>query len=90
LGEYVVNLHIKDFSIRRQSHNLGFIVEGRPAGKGQLDIPWLLERLRSYGRDFNAILELWPPPELTVEDTIRKENMWVSESVRYLRTLIPD
>jgi sugar phosphate isomerase/epimerase len=88
LTPYVVNLHIKDFTIRRHRHMLGFEVEGTPAGQGMLDIPWLLGRLRDCGRDPNAILETWPPPEADLTQTIAKEDAWVRESIQYLRTLI--
>lgn len=90
LGPYVVNLHVKDFSIRRHRHMLGFEIEGVPAGKGMLDVPALLATLSRLGRDCNAILETWPPPEPSVEQTIIKENEWVRESIHYLRTLIKD
>ena len=90
LGPWVVNLHIKDFVIYRASHNLGFIIEGRPAGEGMLDIPWLLGRLQALGRDPNAIVELWTPPEDTVDETICKEAAWAERSVAYLRGLIPN
>ena len=88
LGQYVVNLHVKDFTIRRHRHMLGFEVEGTPAGQGMLDIPWLLGRLNELGRSPNAILELWTPPEPEVAQTIAKEDAWVRESISYLRTLI--
>lgn len=88
LAPYVVNLHVKDYSIRRHHHNLGFEVEGTPAGQGMLDMPWLLDKLGKHGRDFNAILETWPPPEPSLQQTIAKEDKWVVESIRYLRTLI--
>ncbi len=88
LGPYVVNLHVKDFAIQRLDHMLGFSVEGRIAGKGQLDIAWLLDTLQAYARTESAILELWPPPEGIVEATIEKEDAWVVESVRFLRKLI--
>ena len=90
LGPYAVNLHVKDFSLRRLTHNMGFLVEGRPAGQGRLDVPWLLRQLRATGRDPNAILEQWPPPENDLEATIVKEAAWAEESVAYLRALIPD
>jgi sugar phosphate isomerase/epimerase len=90
LGPHVVNLHIKDFAIRRVDHNMGFIVEGKPAGSGMLNVPALLQRLKHFGRDFNAIFELWPAPEADIEATIRKEQAWVDASIRYLRTLITD
>lgn len=90
LGHWIVNLHVKDYAITRPPHHKGFVVEGRPAGLGQLDIPGLLAELRRKGRDPNAIVELWPPPEPTVTASIAKEEAWARESVRYLRTLIPD
>lgn len=90
LGPLTVNLHFKDFTIFRASHMMGFMVEGRPAGLGKLDAPWLLAELKRYGRDCNTILELWTPPEDTLEATILKEQRWAEESIHYLRTLIPD
>lgn len=90
LGQYVVNLHVKEFIVRRLSHNLGFEVTGLPAGQGMLDMPALLNALGQHGRDLNAIIELWPAPEATIEATVAKERAWVVESVAYLRTLIKD
>jgi 3-oxoisoapionate decarboxylase len=90
LAPYVVNLHLKDFTIARLPHMMGFTVGGAPAGKGRLDIPKLLDTLRRQGVDPNAILELWPPPEDDPDATAAKEEAWVRESVAYLRTLIPD
>jgi sugar phosphate isomerase/epimerase len=89
LAPYVVNLHVKDFSIRRHDHTLGFILEGTPAGKGMLDMPWLLAQLTAHQRIFSLIVETWPSPEATLEATIEKEDRWVAESVAYLRTLLP-
>jgi sugar phosphate isomerase/epimerase len=88
LGKYVINLHIKDFTIRRQRYGFGFEVEGRPAGQGMLDVPWLPGQLRDFGRDPNAILETWPPPETDLAQTIAKEDAWVVESLGHLHTLI--
>ena len=90
LAPLVTNLHIKDFAIRRANHQMGFAIEGTPAGKGRLDIPWLLDIVRNNGRDANAILELWTPPEDELDATIAKEDAWARSSVDYLRTLIPD
>lgn len=39
LGPSVVNLHLKDFVVLRAAHMMGFSIEGRPAGRGQLDVP---------------------------------------------------
>ena len=90
LGPLVVNLHVKDFTIFRASHLMGFTVEGRPAGQGKLNVPWLLEELAGLSLDPNAILELWTPPKETLDATIAKEDTWAVESLGYLRTLIPN
>jgi sugar phosphate isomerase/epimerase len=90
LAPWVVNLHVKDFVIRRVDYQLGFVIEGCPAGQGRLDVAWLLDELRAAGRAPNAILELWTSPEPTLKGTIEKEDRWASASVNYLRTLIDD
>lgn len=90
LGPHIVNLHIKDYEIFRMPHLKGFVCEGRAAGQGQLNIPPLLDRLRALGRNPNAILELWPPPQATLEESMALEMRWAEESIAYLRRLIPD
>lgn len=88
LAPFVANLHVKEFRIRRMEHQLGFIIEGCSAGKGMLDLPWLLRQLESSAHRFNAILEQWIPFSHSIEDTIRREQQCARESVDYLRTLI--
>lgn len=88
LGPWTVNLHVKDFNIRRADHKMGFVIEGTPAGQGRLDFPWLLEKLRPYGRDFNSILELWTPPDSDIPATIAREDRWAKDSINYLRGFI--
>ena len=45
LAPHTLNLHLKDFTVRRVSHMMGFVVEGTPAGQGMLDVPWLLRHM---------------------------------------------
>jgi sugar phosphate isomerase/epimerase len=90
LGPRVFNLHLKDYVVRRAPHLKGFVIEGCPAGRGHLDIPHLLQRLREMGSDPNAIVELWPAPEPTPDGTAAKEAAWAAESVRYLRKFISE
>jgi len=88
LGPFVVNLHVKDFTIARLSHNMGFELTGSPAGQGMLDVLSLMGRLEDSGRAFNAILEVWTPYTDNVEDTIKKEVAWVEQSITYLKEVI--
>ena len=90
LAPWAVNLHVKDFAIFRPRHHGGFTIEGRPVGQGRLDVPWLLQELRAYGRAPNVVLEQWPPVGETLADTIAAESAWAVESVEYLRQFIPD
>lgn len=85
LAPYTVNLHIKDFSIKRVDHLMGFTVLGAPAGQGDLDIPWLINSINEEHQEINAILEQWTPPEENVEMTIVKEKDWALQSITYLK-----
>lgn len=84
---YTINLHIKDFTIRRISHKMGLIIEGTPAGRGMLNIKALIEKLSASDHCDSAILELWTPPGNEIEDTILKEEKWAEESIEYLKSL---
>lgn len=84
---HTVNLHIKDFNVKRVTHKMGFLVEGLPAGKGFLNIEMLVSRLSEYGKCDSAILELWTPPEAGIELTIKKEKEWADESVSFLKKI---
>jgi sugar phosphate isomerase/epimerase len=85
LVPYTINLHIKDFTIRRLSHKMGMVVEGAPAGKGMLNIKELIDKLIILKRCESAILELWTPPETVIVDTLKKEEQWAQESIDYLK-----
>lgn len=85
LAPYTVNLHMKDFGIRRLPHLMGFQIDGRPAGQGRLNIPWLVDQVRSAGHCQTAVLEQWVVPEADLTDTIAKEAAWATESMAYLQ-----
>ena len=87
LAPYTINLHLKEFIIRRVSHKMGFVVEGAPAGEGMLNIPWLIQTVTNTGKCKNAILELWTPPCELLAETIRKEDDWAEISIKNLKKL---
>lgn len=89
LGPHTVNLHLKDFAITRLPHAMGFLIEGRPAGRGRLDVPALRSRLAHHGRCRTAILETWTPPESRLVDTLVKEREWADASLAFLKPLFP-
>jgi len=90
LAPLTIGLHLKDFVVKRVWHMMGFTVEGKPAGTGQLDIPWLLDTLQAAGARFNVILELWPPYQGSLQATIDLEHAWAVESIPRLRRYIQD
>ena len=90
LAGHTVNLHVKDFIIRRVPYAMGFTVAGRPAGQGMLDVAALRDAVTASGRCRSAILETWTPPEPDIGATIVKERRWAEESITYLKRLFGD
>jgi sugar phosphate isomerase/epimerase len=90
LAPWVVNVHLKDFVAKRLPHQKGFVIEGCPAGFGALNFPLLFDELRRLPHDVNAILELWPSPEDTIEASIAKEDAWAQQSVSFLRQYVAE
>lgn len=84
---HVVNLHLKDFRVRRQPHMLGFLIEGTPVGEGFLPMRELMDRLRDLGKCQTAVVEHWPALEDTMEATLRKEVSWCERSLQNMKTL---
>ncbi len=84
LAPHTFNLHIKEFMVERHSHMMGFSIEGRTVGQGQLPLAWMLQQLGSLCQ--SAILESWTPPEATIEASMAKEQAWAGQSIDYLRT----
>lgn len=87
MGPYCGNLHFKDIVIIRSKTLMGFSVEGRPSGQGNLPIHWILNQIQSFNLYPSVIFELWPPLQETLNETIKLENDWVKQSVKFMRTL---
>ena len=88
LSPYTINLHVKDFIIKRVENKMGFIVEGVPAGEGMLDIPSLLSVLQKHKRCETITLELWSNREKDLETSIMEEKKKVERSIQYLKKVI--
>jgi sugar phosphate isomerase/epimerase len=86
LAPLTVNLHVKEFSVERVFHKMGFIIEGKPLGQGMLPVRELLEKVSP--RCTSAILEQWTPPEETISATIQKEDLWAIQSINYLKSIL--
>ena len=83
---YALNFHIKDFTIQRLPHQMGFEVTGKPAGQGFLDLIPIINQLKNFQRCISCTLELWTPPEADLEATIAKEKAWADQSIQYLQS----
>ena len=84
---YTVNFHMKDFGIARLPHKQGFIIDGRIAGEGLLNISSFLEKLEASKNCRTCILEQWVVPEKDYVETILKEKLWAEQSIHYLKEL---
>lgn len=82
LAPYTVNFHLKEISINRKYHMMGFDIEGKPFGEGKLPLKWMLGQLPPKCR--TAILEQWTPPEANISLTLEKELDWAKRSIAYL------
>jgi sugar phosphate isomerase/epimerase len=87
LAPYTVNLHIKDFNIRRFPHNMGFTVAGAIAGQGMINFEMVMDKLSRYNRCQSAILEQWVIPESEHSQTVEKEQRWANQSIQFLKQL---
>jgi 3-oxoisoapionate decarboxylase len=90
LAPHVVNVHLKEFVVRRSAYQGGFVVEGAPLGTG-----WLKEsRVRSFlaqlPRCRSVTLEQWVPAQPNIAATVAEELRWCAEGVRTLRTWFPE
>ena len=84
LGPLSVNFHVKEFTVKRIYHMMGFEIEGLPLGEGQLPLEKVLENLGPDCR--TAILEQWVPPVTDdIQATINRENEWATQSIEYLK-----
>jgi sugar phosphate isomerase/epimerase len=86
LAPVTVNLHVKDVAIARLPHQMGFTIEGRPLGRGQLPIRRALDLVRAGGRCESVLLEAWVPPSADMGETIRRELAWAEESILTLKS----
>jgi sugar phosphate isomerase/epimerase len=86
LAPLTVNLHVKEFSVRRVFHKMGFVIEGCPLGEGMLPVADLIQKVSP--RCQSAILEQWTPPEETIVITIEKETCWAKQSIKYLKNVL--
>lgn len=90
LAHRTLSLHIKDFVVQPAAHGMGFEVKGCPAGKGQLNVPWLLESFAAIRTEPSVILESWIPEQATLQETRALEDEWAKQGMDYLRRFIAD
>jgi 3-oxoisoapionate decarboxylase len=88
LKHHVVNLHIKDITIKRVADKMGFIVEGTAAGEGMINIPSIIHQLNETGRCKTATLEIWSNTAGTIEETISKEKQLAEKSIHYIKQFL--
>lgn len=105
LGEdYIVNLHLKDFQVRRVEHKMGFHIEGCEPGTGLLNVRELLLDLYGYARQndrrtyrlnnrdwpVTLTLEQWPPFQHTLPETIEMEQDWAEKGIQWIKQTLAD
>lgn len=89
LAPVTVNLHVKDVTIRRASHQQGFVVQGCRLGEGQLPLRGLLARLHALGYGGSVLLEAWWPPGPDAEATVAGELAAARAGIETLKAWLP-
>lgn len=83
---YTEEVHIKEYTIKRMEHKLGFEVFGVPVGEGRINIDKLIKTLIKAGKKHvHLIIEQWTPFQKTINATVRLEHMWAARNVEFLR-----
>ncbi len=85
LEEYTVNFHCKDYTIARKPSNLGFDVEGCPAGEGLLDLACCRKHFPQ--EDLSFVVELWTPWQGDIDATCQMEACWAEISLANLKKI---
>ena len=85
LAPVTLNLHVKDVSIRRLRHLMGFHIAGCTLGEGQLPIRPLLDQMRARGYRGSVILEAWWPPGHDDAATVAGELASADAGIRTLK-----
>ncbi len=88
LAPLTVNMHVKDVRIARLPHMMGFTVEGRSLGEGQLPIAEAIAGVRRHSRCGSVILEAWTPPAPTIAETIERERTSAESSIERLKGIL--
>jgi sugar phosphate isomerase/epimerase len=85
---YCGNYHFKDIVVVRSQTLMGFTVQGKPSGQGQLSLTWVLDELNKRALSPSVIIELWPPFQENIEATMLLEDKWVKESADFMRSVM--
>ncbi len=88
LGPWCGNFIFKDVMVLRSQTSMGFSVEGRPLGEGQIPLKWAIEQLKGYGVEHSTIIELWPPWQGDISSTVKLEESWVAKSVEFMKEVL--
>ncbi len=86
LAPVTVNLHVKDVTICRVAHQMGFTIQGCSLGAGHLPIRPLIDRLRARGYAGSVILEAWCPPASDDATTVAGERESAEASIQTLKS----
>jgi sugar phosphate isomerase/epimerase len=81
LGEFTLNLHLKDYKLSAHPDGIGVMITGAPLGYGDQNIEAILNFLRDTGKNVNMVLEQWMPTASTVQETLNNEELWIRQSI---------
>jgi len=83
---YIEEVHMKEYTIKRMEHKLGFEIFGVPLGEGRINVDRLIKTLIDADKKHvHLVIEQWTPFQKTINATVRLEHMWAVRNVEFLR-----
>ncbi len=86
LAPYIINTHLKDYAMKME--NWGFKSYGVPLGKGIIDLKEIMDILINESKLTSIMLEIPVEKESGEEETLKKEESYIRESVKYAREVL--
>ena len=86
MAPYALSVHIKDIVIHR--YKTGFHISGCLLGKGLLNIEDCIGEIKKSNHSPNIFIEGWLDKLDDEQDTLKKEQDWIEQGLKYLRRIV--
>jgi 3-oxoisoapionate decarboxylase len=83
------SIHLKDYVFERNTHQFGYIVGGAPLGSGLVSLANIVSIINRLAvENTSVVIELWPPYQGSIDETVELERQWMKQSLEALKQQI--